>query len=69
MNNFFKFLRSYPFRFSLAGHIPAHARGKGRSYPTIAGRYSESLRPFLRMVFANSKDMFERISKLFERHQ
>jgi hypothetical protein len=30
---------------------------------------SESLRPFLRMIFANSKDMFERISKLFERYQ
>jgi hypothetical protein len=26
MNNFFKFLRSYPFRFSLAEHIPARAR-------------------------------------------
>jgi hypothetical protein len=30
---------------------------------------SQDIRPFLRMIFANSKDMFERISKLFERHQ
>jgi hypothetical protein len=30
---------------------------------------SEDVRPFLRMISANSKDMFERISKLFERHQ
>jgi hypothetical protein len=35
----------------------------------LAEEGSESLRPFLRMIFANSKDMFERISKLFERHQ
>jgi hypothetical protein len=33
----------------------------------VEGR--EWVRPFLRMIFANSKDMFERISKLFERHQ
>jgi hypothetical protein len=30
---------------------------------------SEWVRPFLRMIFANSKDMFERISNLFEGHQ
>jgi hypothetical protein len=30
---------------------------------------SHDIRPFLRMVFVISKDMFERISKLFERHQ
>lgn len=30
---------------------------------------SQDLRPFLRMIFANTKDMFERISKLFECHQ
>ena len=30
---------------------------------------SQYLRPFLRMIFANTKDMFERISKLFECHQ
>jgi hypothetical protein len=35
----------------------------------LAEEGSESLRPFLRMIFANSKDMFERISTLFERHQ
>jgi hypothetical protein len=35
----------------------------------LAEEDSESLRPFLRMIFANSKDMFERISKLFERYQ
>jgi len=35
----------------------------------LAEEGSESLRPFLRMIFANSKDMFERIAKLFERHQ
>jgi hypothetical protein len=35
----------------------------------LAEEYSESLRPFLCMIFANSKDMFERISTLFERHQ
>jgi hypothetical protein len=27
---------------------------------------SESLRPFLRMIYANSKDMFERTRKLLE---
>jgi hypothetical protein len=30
---------------------------------------SHDIRPFLRMIFVNSKDMFERISKLFECHQ
>jgi hypothetical protein len=29
----------------------------------------QDIRPFLRMIFANSKDMFERISELFERHE
>jgi hypothetical protein len=35
----------------------------------LAEECGEDIRPFLRMIFANSKDMFERISKLFERHQ
>jgi hypothetical protein len=35
----------------------------------LAEECSEDIRPFLRMIFANSKDMFERISKLLERHQ
>ena len=30
---------------------------------------SQDIRPFLRMIFANSKDMFERLLKLFECHQ
>jgi hypothetical protein len=34
----------------------------------LAEEGSESLGLFPRMIFA-SKDMFERISKLFERHQ
>jgi hypothetical protein len=29
----------------------------------------QDVRPFLRVVFANSKDMFKRMSKLFERQQ
>jgi hypothetical protein len=31
----------------------------------LAEEGSESLRPFLRMIFANSKDMFERLSLAF----
>jgi hypothetical protein len=37
--------------------------------PRAKAEDSESLGPFLRMLFVNSKDMFDRISKLFERHQ
>jgi hypothetical protein len=34
--------------------------------PRAKAEDSESLGPFLRMIYANSKHMFERISKLFE---
>jgi hypothetical protein len=30
---------------------------------------SQDIGPFLRVIFANSKDMFERLLKLFECHQ
>jgi hypothetical protein len=35
----------------------------------LAEEASESLRPFLRMIFVNSKNMLERTRKIFESHE